>query len=94
MKIQGIQNQTSFNGVVNISENLSPKMRNEISKSLKNIEWFSVSNTSIQVPLLDILATKSTIKGTVTVDVKSMSLYITTNSEPISHNAFCLVLLS
>lgn len=38
MKIQGIQNQTSFNGVVNISENLSPKMRNEISKSLKNID--------------------------------------------------------
>ena len=41
MKIQGIQNQTSFNGVVNISENLSPKMRNEISKSLKTTSSFT-----------------------------------------------------
>lgn len=38
MKVQGIQNQTSFNGAVNVSKNLSPKMQNEISKSLKNID--------------------------------------------------------
>ena len=32
MQVNSIHNnQTSFNGVVNISENLSPKMRNEIS---------------------------------------------------------------
>lgn len=38
MKIQSIQNQTSFNGIVNVSKNLNPKMQNEISNSLKNID--------------------------------------------------------
>lgn len=38
MKVQGIQNQTNFNGVVNVSKNLNPKVQNEISNSLKNID--------------------------------------------------------
>lgn len=36
MQVQAISNnQTSFNGVINVSENLAPKMKSFINKKLK-----------------------------------------------------------
>ncbi len=38
MNIQRIQNQPSFNGVISISEKISPKLRGDIAKAVENID--------------------------------------------------------
>ncbi|MGN0030680.1 MAG: hypothetical protein ACI37Q_01845 [Candidatus Gastranaerophilaceae bacterium] len=38
MNIQKIQNQPSFNGIISISENLSPKLRGDVAKAVENID--------------------------------------------------------